>query len=257
MTDLQLIVRVAAIIPFIVAIIFLYFIYYRYKRESEFRNKELLHQKVKAETELIALRSQMNPHFIFNSLQSIQQYIRKNENKLADEYLIKFSKLIRLILENSNKRTIALEDELDALSFYMELEALRFNPPFKYELLTEPGIRKEAVYIPPLLIQPFVENSIWHGIKNLDRDGIITINIKKQDSNINIKVIDNGRLSTDNYINVLKKESMGMKITMERIRLFNETNNKRASVLNKEILDDNNIHIGNTVEFNLPYDADE
>ena len=131
--------------------------------QNELQTQKLETQKQLSELEMQALRAQMNPHFIFNCLNSINRFIIKNDAEKAADYLTKFAKLIRIILQQSGKPYVPLEDELKCLQLYMDLEVLRFETPFQYEINWN-GIDAASVMIPTLLIQPFVENAIWHGL---------------------------------------------------------------------------------------------
>lgn len=126
------------------------------KLESERTNAEL--QRQSTELEMQALRAQMNPHFIFNCLSSINRFILKNESEPASDYLTKFSRLIRMVLTNSKKAFISLEDELEMLRLYLEMERLRFQDSFDYNITFKNEIDPENIFIPPLLLQPFAEN---------------------------------------------------------------------------------------------------
>ncbi|MEO5910321.1 MAG: histidine kinase [Pelobium sp.] len=198
-------------------------------------------EKKIAEAETQALRSQMNPHFLFNSLNSIRYLVMNNENEKAVIYLSKFSKLIRLILENSRYEVISLDQELAALQLYIGIEANRFGEQFQYQLTTDPNVDLEFIKIPPLLLQPFVENAIWHGLmpskkpiksinilieKDIDKENIIKLTI--EDNGI-------GRLaSAKAKNNFSKKSSLGMVLTQERINLFNiSKNNIHLEVFDK------------------------
>jgi len=181
------------------------------------------------------LRAQMNPHFIFNSLNSISDYIAKNNTKAADEYLIKFAKLMRLILENSEQKTVSLAEDLEALELYMQLEALRLKNKFTYSIQVDDALDKHTTLVPPLILQPFVENSIWHGIAGKNGEGNIAITIKKDGDMINCMVEDNGiGRQGKNDASKLKdnsgKRSLGMKITKERIDIINKTKKTNAVV---------------------------
>lgn len=134
----------------------------------------------------------MNPHFIFNSLNSINKYIWANDQRKASEYLTRFSKLIRLILENSRHQAIALDKDLEGLELYMQMESLRFEQHFEYHVELSDTIEAESILIPPLLLQPFVENSIWHGLMPKETAGTITIKISVQEENLHCMIEDNG-----------------------------------------------------------------
>lgn len=187
------------------------------------------------ETKMKALRAQMNPHFIFNSLNSISDYIVKNKTELADEYLTKFAKLMRLVLENSEKKEVSLTGDLKALELYIQLESLRLNNKFTYKIKVDDDIDKETAMIPPLILQPFVENSIWHGIAKKEGEGNIFINIRKDGEMMNCVVEDNGiGRQVSGEITSLKdstgKRSLGMKLTKERIDIINKTKKVNATV---------------------------
>ena len=187
-----------------------------------------------------ALRAQMNPHFIFNSLNSIGDYILSNDIKSANTYLTKFASVMRLILENSEHTTIALEEDLKALKLYMDVERLRLNNKFSYEINVDDKIDKTNVLVPPLILQPFVENSIWHGLTKKDGAGKINIRISEEDEMLVCVVEDNGvgnRSETfKEEVKQMGKKSLGMKITNARIDVMNKLKNANASVsiFNKE-----------------------
>jgi tetratricopeptide (TPR) repeat protein len=204
------------------------------------KNRDIKGQKVSAEfnskvadTEMKALRSQMNPHFIFNSLNSISDYISKNDVHSADLYLTKFAKVMRMILENSEQKEVSLKDDLKALELYMQLESLRLNNKFDYEIKIDESIDVENTLVPPLILQPFVENSIWHGLSAKQANGHILIQIKKEGKMLNCIVEDNGigRInSNDNSVLSDNKKPLGMKITKARIDIINKLKNSNAAV---------------------------
>ena len=150
-------------------------------------------EKNMLEMEQKALRLQMNPHFIFNAMNTVQALIAKKDEKTARYYLAKFSKLMRKILENSRKTLITIHDEIEALENYLNLEQLSNEDNFDYEIIVDENIQTDAYGIPPLLLQPFAENSIVHGIKELNHRGKITINFEWKETFIECSVSDNGR----------------------------------------------------------------
>lgn len=188
--------------------------------------KSLLHQKAVAEMQ--SLRLQMNPHFIFNSLNSINSYIVDNKTLQASDYLSKFSRLMRLILENSRHETITLSKELEYVSLYLLIESLRFAKAFEYEIHVDESVDAENLIVPPLFIQPFLENSIWHGL--MPRKGTRTLNLDLTQSSdiLTVVVSDNG--VGREYSAKLKetkitlKNSHGMDITKNRIMYHNPKN---------------------------------
>lgn len=216
--------------------LFFLFLLYKRKRDAVLKQKEAEFKSEVIETEMKALRAQMNPHFIFNSLSSIGDYITKNNIPQASSYLTKFSKLMRNILENSEQKEVLIADDLKALELYMQLECMRLNNKFSYEIKIDDAIDEDAVLVPPLILQPFVENSIWHGIANKEGNGKICIYIKKvADNQVSYVVEDDGigrkqtqALHTD--IQAFEKTSLGLKITQARIDIFNRLKSSRASV---------------------------
>jgi sensor histidine kinase YesM len=166
----------------------------------------------------------MNPHFIFNSMNSIQSYISGNDNFTAMTYLSKFAQLMRGILDHSRKSMISLEEETTVLNLYIELERLRFKHKFDYKLNIDPILNPETTYIPPMLVQPFVENAIKHGLKRLDSGGLLKIDFTKKNSLIKCTIEDNG-IGRD-LASAMKKgsdknhQSLGMQVTRERIDAF-------------------------------------
>lgn len=225
------------LIAFVVFILLLsYLIFNRYKLKQKQYQSDL--EKKNLETEQRMLRSQMNPHFIFNSMNSIQSYISGNDNFTAMTYLSKFAQLMRGILENSRKTMISLEEEINTLNLYIELERLRFQNKFEFELKVDPLLFPEAIYIPPMLVQPFAENAIKHGLKNKNGNGILKIGFTKKDQLIECIIEDNG--IGREQANVLSEsrsqnhESLGMQVTKERIDAFKYEKNSNS---NLEIID--------------------
>jgi len=152
-----------------------------------------LRAKQKAvELEQKLLRSQMNPHFIFNSLNAIQSFIYKSDMKESAKYISSFAKLMRLILENSREEYITLEKEIQTLEHYLELQQLRFDNKFDFKLIVDSEIDQEEIAIPPMLAQPFIENALEHGIQHKDNKGHINVSFKKEDSMISFVVEDDG-----------------------------------------------------------------
>jgi len=184
-----------------------------------------LQQKV-AELEMQALRAQMNPHFIFNCLNSINRFIFKNETKEASDYLTRFSRLIRMVLLHSQKKLVPLEDELEMLKLYLDMERLRFKNAFDYHITTTNAIENSSVFIPPLLLQPFCENAIWHGLMHKDGPGHLNIELNEDNGVLNCIITDDGvgRKKAEEFKSksAEKEKSMGLKITTERLSLLNQ-----------------------------------
>ena len=223
---------------------------------SSNKRKKLSFEKSVSEIETKALRSQMNPHFIANSLQSINKYIIENEKENASEYLARFAKLMRLILENSREAEVPMEKDLRALELYLELESLRFKNRFKYKIEVAKDIDPANTLVPPMLLQPFVENSILHGLRTRE-DGLITIKIDREDSMIRCSVEDNGigrQQSVTLETGQEKRESLGMKITMERLSVINHLKKAKAAVNIIDLKGNENLPQGVRVELLLPYE---
>jgi tetratricopeptide (TPR) repeat protein len=206
------------------------------KLKNENIQRELEHKTI--EMEMQALRAQMNPHFIFNCLNSINRFIMKNESQAASDYLTQFSRLIRLVLNNSKKAWIPLEDEIDMLRLYLDMEKLRFKDAFNYDLYCDKGVDPSGLFIPPLLLQPFVENAIWHGLMHKKENGLVTISFKVENDILHCTVIDNG-VGRSAAASVGSKssqahKSMGIQITRERLALINGELNDEKVVLNIE-----------------------
>jgi sensor histidine kinase YesM len=213
-------------------------------------------QKI-AETEITALRSQMNPHFIFNCLNSIKLYSLENDSESASVYLTKFSKLIRLVLDNSRSERLTLEKEIETLRLYIEMEIMRFKEKVQYEMVISHEIDQQYVEIPPLLIQPFVENAIWHGLMHKELGGKVSILVNLIEENmLEIQVIDNGvgREKSDEYKSktATKHKSFGMKVTNERIDLINQIYKTKAKVEIIDLYDANHTGIGTKVIIQIP-----
>lgn len=195
--------------------------------EQRIRELEQTFIQKQAETEMAALRAQMNPHFIFNCLNAIKFYSTENESAKAAEYLTKFSKLIRLVLENSRSNRVSLKDELAALQLYMEMEAMRFGEKLSFHLETDSRIDTDFVEIPPLLIQPYVENAIWHGLMHKEQGGTVWVRVEQPHKDrLTITIRDDGvgraKAMELKSKSATQRKSFGMKITSERIELINQ-----------------------------------
>jgi ligand-binding sensor domain-containing protein len=216
------------------------------------RNKVLL-----ANNELKALRAQMNPHFIFNALNSIQHFIMTSDEQGASKYLNKFAKLIRSILNNTEKSSVSLKDEVESLRLYIELEMLRFENKFDYEINVNADVDLDFYEVPTLLIQPYVENAIIHGLVPKSRDGHLRINISIENNFIVCVITDNGigrQRSAELKANSVKKghRSLGMKITRDRLELLNSVHNSSLSVNIIDLYDEKNEPVGTKVEIFIP-----
>ncbi|HLG39965.1 MAG TPA: histidine kinase, partial [Chitinophagaceae bacterium] len=192
--------------------------------ESEKAKAEL--QQQAAELEMQALRAQMNPHFIFNSLNSINRFILQNNKAQASGYLTKFSRLVRLILQNSQESLIPLESELEALQLYLELEEVRFDHHFEFKIKVEDDLDVSAIKVPPLIIQPYAENAIWHGLMHKEETGHLEIELFKENDLLCYKINDDGigrkKASELKSKSTSTHKSMGMQITADRIAILQQ-----------------------------------
>jgi LytS/YehU family sensor histidine kinase len=219
------------LIPVVVAFSFIIFLLYRSKRELLFKQKESEFRLNIAELEMKALRAQINPHFIFNCLNSIHHYIQQNNVQQAGEYLIKFSRLIRYVLETSSSRMVTIADDLEVLRIYMELEQLRLQGSFDFEISTESIADIDAIQIPPMVLQPFVENSIWHALSQRSRGGKIHIYLFRKNEMMQCVIEDNGerKEKSASLASLMKKTSLGMSLIKDRLAVISNMYNVEAS----------------------------
>lgn len=210
------------------------------------------------ENALKVLHSQMNPHFIFNCVDSIERLLDNEKIEESKLCLVNFSNLTRTVLENSKKKEIALSEEIKVLCLYMDLENMRFKNNFTYNILIEPGIEPETTLIPPLIMQPFVENSIKHGFRDSEKLGHLNIEVRKENELLVCMVEDNGlgRLASSSIRSVsgFKKESFGMKLTAERLEMISEIKKIKSHFLIDDLVDLSNKPTGTRVKIFLPYE---
>lgn len=210
-----------------------------------------------AETEMAALRAQMNPHFIFNCLNSIKLYAVNNDPTKASYYLTKFSKLIRLVLENSRSSKITLDNELEALRLYLEMEAMRFLNKVKFNIEVDPSVETEFVEVPPLLIQPYVENAIWHGLMHKPEGGTVWVKINQyNEDQLQITIKDDGigrvKAADLKSKSANKGKSFGMKLTSERLALINQLYKSDTQVQILDLIDAEGEPAGTEVLLQIP-----
>ena len=176
----------------------------------------------------------MNPHFLYNSLNAIRLFVLQNDSDNAEKYLVKFARLMRLILDNSRQEWVSLASELDQLHLYIELEQLRFNNGFDFQIETDASLRKEDIAIPPMIIQPYIENAILHGIAHKKEKGHILISLKPVNNHLECMVEDDGigreRAAVLKSKRIAAHNSVGLKVTEERLQLISERTGKEASV---------------------------
>jgi LytS/YehU family sensor histidine kinase len=235
-----------ALLPVLLAFSFLVFVFYRSRREAVFRKKETELQLQKSEVALKALKAQINPHFIFNCLNSIHHYIYHHPVDKAGSFLLKFSQQIRYVLESSELQWVPLADEIEANRNYLELEQLRLNHSFDFSISHAATLDPDAVHIPPMLIQPFLENAVWHGVAG---GGSIHIDFGHEDDrHVRCKVLDtvpaHSQVEKTPYHKSVKKTSMGMNLLRERFAMLNAVlgraggftlNDRKDGILGKEV----------------------
>jgi len=226
------------------------------------KNERLKNEKQKAELqqkaselEMQALRAQMNPHFIFNCLSSINKFILKNDTDTASDYLTRFSRLIRQTLTNSQLSLIPLSDEIEMLRLYLDMERLRFSESFTYNITFENSIEPETIYMPPMLLQPFCENAIWHGLMHKNGEGKLEIVLSLGKGHLRCIIADNGvgREKASELKTKFngKQKSLGLKITTERLALFNNERSVQDFYKTEDVLDANDNIAGTKVTLNI------
>jgi len=226
--------------------------------EKERQLAELRQQKT--ELEMQALRAQMNPHFIFNSLNSINRFILQNNKAQASEYLTKFSRLVRMILQNSSASWITLENELETLKLYLELESLRFENRFDYKISVPKDMDIDVLKVPPLIIQPYVENAIWHGLMHKEEKGHLSIDAEQKDDKLLLRITDNGigrkQASQMASKSTVPHKSMGLKITSDRIAMQHRMNGAESPVTINDLVYPDGSAAGTEVQLKLPIQLD-
>lgn len=239
----------------IIFILLMISIYIFYKRRILLFQEKYDNEKKQASLQLTAMRAQMNPHFIFNVMNSIRNYMQENDLASAEKYLTSFAKLVRYTLDNSSVQEVSLEEELQALRSYAFLEMQRFEDGFQFEIIIDPEIDTDDIMVPSLLLQPFVENAIKHGIDKLAGKGKIFIYVQKKNQYILIAIEDNGigRIDSANWNseNRGKHTSFGSRLTFERIEAFNKAYNKGIKAEIIDLKDKNQASIGTRVEIEL------
>lgn len=223
------------------------------------RHKNLKQEKKILTLEQDMLRSQMNPHFIFNSLNSIKLYIINNEKENAVYYLNKFAKLIRKILVASSEKEIPLSDELDTMELYMNIENIRFSNAIEFKILIGENVNTHNIKVPSLIIQPFLENAIWHGLSSKEEDKKIELKVEKnKKKHITISITDNGigrKASREiNNQKTLKRKSVGISLTKERLANFSKRYTNMYTIKIEDLHDKQGRSSGTKVILDIPID---
>ena len=222
-----------------------------------YRQTQLKSDKKLLTLEQSMLRSQMNPHFLFNSLNSIKLYIINNEKKNAVHYLNKFSKLVRKILEASSVREIPLAEELETVELYMTIENIRFSNEISFKIIVDEGIDPHIIKIPSLILQPFLENALWHGLSSKEGEKSIVLQISKENEGyINISITDNGvgREAAEKLKEnkVLKSKSVGINITKERLANFSKDYQNTFEIEIQDLFDKQGEASGTKIVLHIP-----
>ncbi len=245
----------------LIIVALVYFLVHRRIAKIRKRHREKVNlERQLAEVKMSALSSQMNPHFLFNTMNSINHYILKNESERASHYLTRFSRLIRQVLHNSQKKLITLDEEMNAMKLYIEMEQLRFDDGFLFELSVSNDIDLEHTRIPPMIIQPYIENAIWHGL--MPQSGLrkLIINIEKEAKHLYISIRDNGigRKAARDFNTPYreKSKSVGMSITQNRIQLANQLYQIKADVEVIDLVEEGRA-LGTEVVISIPFLSEE
>ena len=245
---------------FIIVVCALIFYIIRQRLHLSAKNNEIKEVDFKrqvTELEMKALRAQINPHFLFNCMNAINLMILKGQTKNASLYLAKFSKLARLILENAEASVVTLESEMTLLESYIQLEELRLPGRIGYTISVGEGIGVQSTYLPSMVLQPVVENAIWHGIvhKENDEKGSIFIDVRQQNDELLCTVEDNGvgraKAQQMRDKSLINNKSMGMKITEERLRLRHHKQ-VRECIQITDLRDMDNHAVGTRVVLHIP-----
>ena len=212
------------------------------------------------ELQLAALRSQMNPHFIFNALNSIKKFVLTNEAENADNYLSKFSKLIRLILNTTREASISLEKEIEMLTLYLELEKLRFGTKLNYQIYVDKPLARSSIFLPTMIVQPFIENAILHGIMHKEGEGEIQVSFFYRDDHLEIDVKDNGvgrkAAALMNARRDRPHNSFGIEVTTARLTALKPDEDTPAGIEIVDIVEDGNA-AGTLVKIFIPQKLEE
>ena len=262
--NLQLFIGSSIIAVLIILVAIFYFAKMRQAKKAEIislelkaSQKQLALEKQYRDSELKALKAQMNPNFIFNVLNSIQEFIVLNKKELASDYLAMFAELIRSYLHFSNSGSISLKDEVDTLEKYLELETLRFEDTFSYDLQVDKEIFLEELQIPTMIVQPYVENAIKHGLFHKLGDRKLSIIFTKPESDmIQCEIIDNGigraNAKKRNEIKQHTHRSFAMEATASRLELYNQKSKNKIGIETIDLLGEGQKALGTKVILTIP-----
>jgi ligand-binding sensor domain-containing protein/anti-sigma regulatory factor (Ser/Thr protein kinase) len=227
------------------------------RRMNALKAKALLKQQY-TELEIKALRSQMNPHFIFNSLNSISMLVAGKQNEMGLEYLNKFSKLLRLVLDESENNFISLKDEIKILELYLQMEQLRFGDSFAYTIHVEEGLDEEETMLPSFIIQPIAENAIWHGLMHKQGNKRLIIEFHQRNNTLQCIIKDNGigieaaKKMKEQRLNGVEQKSKGLQIVKDRIKILGEQSGIHTRFLMEDMKNETGLITGTKVTLEIP-----
>lgn len=251
--------RWEAIALYIIIFVSLIYAYYRYRinlvrKEEAFKIEIAEYKQLAAETETAVLRLQMNPHFIFNSMNSISSYIIRKDINTANEYLNRFAKLMRMILEFSAKQFISVSEEINLLERYLQTESMRFDKKFEYAFQLKEGIDTDELLIPTMVLQPFVENAIWHGLSNKHGTGKIIISFWTDENYLKCSIEDNGigRVASEKLHKNKNHDSKALTITSKRLKLLPPKNGVKALFIIQDLFNNDHAASGTKVLLQFP-----
>ncbi len=251
----------------IVSVIFLIRIRSIRKRNEDERIKaDLALEKSKVEqdlrsSQLVSLKAQMNPHFVFNALNSIQEYIMLNEKTLANTYLGKFADLMRMTLDISSRQEVSLEEEIKLLNLYLELEALRFEEKFSYAISIEHNVQQSSIYLPPMLIQPYIENAIKHGLLHIKNNRILQVKFAMKSEGLLLATIEDNGIGRKRSFEMKKfrqpmHKSFATGATQKRLELLNYKRPNEIVVKYTDMTDEKGFPSGTRVELSIPVNVE-
>ncbi len=231
------------------------------KKEKQIEKQKklaLAYSKQILQLRLQAVQAQMNPHFLFNSLNAIKKYIIKNEQKEAVLYLTRFAKLLRMVLENAKKQEVSLKSELDFMRVYVDVENMRFNNSIDFQIDIDENVDLLKIKVPPLIFQAFIENSLWHGLAPLKKEKKLRLKVKKENPYLIVEIEDNGigrekakQINEQKNIN-LQKESLGLKITEERLAIYTQAFKNKYKIDFIDLYDEKQQPAGTRVVIHIP-----
>jgi len=228
------------------------------QRIKKIKVEEKVKQQL-TELEIKALKAQMNPHFIFNAMNSIQEFTLLGEIDNANKYISKFSKLLRKILHQSNQKNILLSDEIETLHLYLEIEKVRLGKDFSYQITTNNDAETQVISMPSMVLQPFVENALYHGLINKEGNKLLLINFKiPDDETLVCEITDNGigRVKAGELKDAvhpsLKHASLGIQLVEDRLQLLSKPGNMKISIHIEDIVSVDGIAAGTKVTITIP-----